>query len=84
MKIKLTIALIIIAALVAAGLYLRFGGVTNRQIVDTVNTRADDIKEHIDNRSAHLYMKLDNVEKKLDQLLEIANRPVNDGVHRDQ
>lgn len=79
MKIKLTLLVVVLLAIVAAALYLRYGGVTHERIVEVVNDRSDEIKAHVDKRSSELDRKLDRIESKLDKLLEIANRPFLDG-----
>ena len=80
MKIRLMILLVIVLAIVGAALYLRFGGVTHERIVEVVDDRAEEIKAHIDIRYSELNQKLDRVESKLDRLLEIATRPLPDGM----
>lgn len=80
MKIRLIGLLVIILVILAAVLYLRYGGVTHEQIVTVVNDRTEEIKSHIDTRYSELNEKLDRVESKLDRLLEIATRPFPDGM----
>lgn len=80
MKLKLILAGIVIIAIIIAALYLRYGGVTHAQIVEVVDERAEEIKGHIDDRYSALDKKLDRIENKLDRILEIANRPLADGM----
>ena len=80
MKIKLIALLIVILAILGAALYLRYGGVTHERIVEVVEDRSDEIKDRIDERYSALDRKLDRIESKLDKLLEIATRPLPDGM----
>ena len=80
MKIRLIILLVVVLAILAAVLYLRFGGVTHERIVEVVDDRAEEIKRHVDVRLAPVDQKLDRIESKLDRLLEIATRPFPDGM----
>lgn len=79
-KIKLGLVSVIVVAIVIAALYLRYGGVTHQQIVDVVDARADSIEAKIDDRYERLDQKLDSIESKLDRILEIAVRPLTDGL----
>ena len=80
MKIKLTICGIILLAILAAALYLRFGGVTHERLYDKVVEESGMIQEKIDDRYRALDQKLDRIEGKLDKILEIANRPLPDNL----
>ena len=82
MKTKLAILLIAVVVLLAATLYLRFGGVPHERIVEAVADGTHEVKDRIDSRCAALDRKLDRIESKLDRLLEIANRPLPDGLQR--
>jgi len=84
MKLKLSIAVLILLAILAAALYLRFGGVTHERLYDAVIGESDAIKMRIDERYQALDEKLDRIEGKLDRILEIANRPLPDNVQRVQ
>ena len=80
MKIKLTICGIILLAILAAALYLRFGGVTHERLYDKVVEESGMIQEKIDDRYRALDRKLDRIEGKLDRILELANRPLPDNL----
>ena len=80
MKVKLVVVGIILLALAAAALYLRFGGVTHERIYDAVTGESDAIQARIDDRYRALDRKLDRIEGKLDRILEIANRPLPDNI----
>ena len=80
MKVKLIVVGIILLALAAVALYLRFGGVTHERIYDAVTGESDAIQARIDDRYHALDRKLDRIEGKLDRLLEIANRPLPDNL----
>ncbi len=78
-KIGLAVLLVILV-LLAVAWYLRFGGVTHERIVATVDDRAAAIMARVDARCDALDRKLDRIEAKLDRLLEIAARPLPDGL----
>ena len=80
MKVKLSIAGVILLAIIIAALYLRYGGVTHESIHHAVLNESSEIKERIDDRYSVLDKKLDRIEGKLDRLLEIANRPLPDNL----
>ena len=80
MKFKIALLLIVIVVILGAALYLRYGGVTHERIVEVVEDRSDEIKGRIDERYSALDRKLDRIESKLDKLLEIATRPLPDGM----
>lgn len=80
MRLRLIGLIVVVLAILAAVIYLRYGGVTHEQIVSVVNDRTEEIKAHIDTRFSALDKKLDRVESKLDRLLEIATRPFPDGM----
>ena len=80
MKIKLTICGIILLAILAAAIYLRFGGVTRERIYSKVSDESDEIQGKIDERYRALDKKLDRIECKLDKILEIANCPLPDNL----
>ena len=63
------VALLLIAA--AAIWYLKFAGVTHEDIYDAVTGESDKVQSVVDDRY-----------RKLDKLLEIANRPLPDGMQR--
>ena len=74
------VALLLIAA--AAIWYLKFAGVTHEDIYDAVTGESDKVQSVVDDRYRKLDRKLDRIESKLDRLLEIANRPLPDGMQR--
>ena len=74
------VALLLIAA--AAIWYLKFAGVTHEDIYDAVTGESDKVQSVVDDRYRKLDRKLDRIEGKLDKLLEIANRPLPDGMER--
>ena len=74
------VALLLIAA--AAIWYLKFAGVTHEDIYDAVTGESDKVQSVVDDRYRKLDRKLDRIEGKLDKLLEIANRPLPDGMQR--
>ena len=87
----ITVALVILVAIFVAAAYLRFGGVTHRQIIDAVETESSALKETvhseseetrrcIEERCDELDRKLERIELKLDRLLKIAERPLPDGL----
>ena len=80
MKVRLIALLVVILVIFGAALYLRYGGVTHERIVEVVEDRSDEIKVRIDERYSALDRKLDRIESKLDKLLEIATRPLPDGM----
>lgn len=80
MKVRLVLVAIVLLALAAVALYLRFGGVTHERIYDAVVGESDAIQARIDDRYRALDRKLDRIEGKLDRLLEIANRPLPDNL----
>lgn len=80
MKVRLVLVAIVMLALAAVALYLRFGGVTHERIYDAVVGESDAIQARIDDRYRALDRKLDRIEGKLDRLLEIANRPLPDNL----
>ena len=76
---------ILVLLLVAAGVaiwYLKFAGVTHEEIYDAVTDESTKVQSVVDDRYQKLDRKLDRIESKLDNLLEIANRPLPDGMER--
>ena len=80
MKVRLIALMVVILVVFGAALYLRYGGVTHERIVEVVEDRSDEIKDRIDERYSALDRKLDRIESKLDKLLEVATRPLPDGM----
>ena len=79
-KIKVVGWILLVLLILGAALYLRFGGVTHERIVEVVEDRTAEIDERIDARYSALDKKLDRIESKLDKILEIATRPLPDGM----
>lgn len=79
-KIRLAVLVLVVLVLLAVLWYLRFGGVTHERIVAVVDDRAEAIRARVDARCDALDRKLDRIEAKLDRLLEIATRPLPDGM----
>ena len=76
---------ILVLLLIAAGVtiwYLKFAGVTHEDIYDAVAEESTKVQSVVDDRYQKLDRKLDRIEAKLDKLLEIANRPLPDGMQR--
>lgn len=84
MKKTSIILLVLLVAAVAAIWYLKFAGVTHEDIYDAVTGESDKVQSVVDDRYQKLDRKLDRIEGKLDKLLEIANRPLPDGMQRAQ
>ena len=81
MKKKLIVILILLViALGAAVWYLKFAGVTHEEIYGAVTDESGKIQSVVEDRYRALDRKLDRIEGKLDRLLEIANRPLPDGM----
>ena len=80
---KLMVILILLLIVLAASLwYLKFCGVTHEEIFEAVTEESAWVQSVVDDRSRKLDKKLDRIEGKLDKLLEIANRPLPDGMQR--
>lgn len=79
-KIRLVVLLLVVLAILAVAWHLRFGGVTHERIVAVVDDRAEAVMSRVDARCDALDRKLDRIEAKLDRLLEIATRPLPDGM----
>ena len=80
---KLIVVLILLLIAVAAALwYLKFYGVTHEDIYEAVTEESVKVQSVVDDRYQRLDKKLDRIEGKLDKLLEIANRPLPDGMQR--
>ena len=81
MKNKLiAVLLLLLIAAVAAIWFLKYAGVTHEDIRDAVTGESENIQSVVDDRYQKLDQKLDSIESKLDKLLEIANRPLPDGL----
>ena len=82
MKKLIVILIILVIALGAAVWYLKFAGVTHEEIYGAVTEESAKVQSVVDDRYQKLDKKLDRIEGKLDKLLEIANRPLPDGMQR--
>ena len=82
MKKLIVVFVLLLAALAAALWYLKFYGVTHEEIYEAVTEESVKVQTVVDDRYRRLDKKLDRIEGKLDKLLEIANRPLPDGVQR--
>lgn len=81
MKNKLIVVLLLLLiAAVAAIWFLKYSGVTHEDIYAAVTDESAEIQSVVDDRYQKLDKKLDRIESKLDRLLEIANRPLPDGM----
>ena len=80
---KLIVVLILLLIALAAVLWcLKFSGVTHEEIYEAVTEESAKVQSVVDDRYQRLDRKLDRIEGKLDKLLEIANRPLPDGMQR--
>ena len=82
MKKLIVILVLLLVAAGAAIWYLKFAGVTHEDIYDAVTEESTKVQSVVDDRYRKLDQKLDRIESKLDKLLEIANRPLPDGMQR--
>ena len=82
MKKLIVVLILLLVALAAALWYLKFYGVTHEEIYETVTEESAKVQNVVDDRFQKLDRKLDRIEGKLDKLLEIANRPLPDGIQR--
>ena len=82
MKRLIVILVLLVLALGAMVWYLKFAGVTHEEIYDAVTEESAKVQAVVDDRYRKLDQKLDRIEGKLDKLLEIANRPLSDGMQR--
>lgn len=83
MKNKLIVVLLVLLVAAAAAIwYLKFAGVTHEDIYGAVTDESTKIQSVVDDRFQKLDKKLDRIESKLDKLLEIATRPLPDGMER--
>ena len=80
---KLIVILVLLMVVAGAAIwYLKFAGVTHEDIYDAVTAESTKVQSVVDDRYQKLDRKLDRIESKLDKLLEIANRPLPDGMQR--
>ena len=82
MKKLIVVLILLLIALAAALWYLKFYGVTHEDIYEAVTGESAKVQSVVDDRYQRLDRKLDRIEGKLDKLLEIANRPLPDGMQR--
>ena len=82
MKKLIVIVGLLVIALGAAIWYLKFAGVTHEEIDEAVTEESAKVQSVVDDRYQKLDKKLDCIEAKLDKLLELANRPLPDGMQR--
>ena len=82
MKKKLLAFAFLLLTIVVASVvwYLKFAGITHEDIYESVTDESGKIQSVVDDRYQKLDQKLDRIEGKLDRLLEIANRPLPDGM----
>ena len=80
---KLMVILVLLLIVAGAAIwYLKFAGVTHEDIYDAVTAESTKVQSVVDDRYQKFDRKLDRIESKLDKLLEIANRPLPDGMQR--
>ena len=84
MKKLIVVLILLLIALAAALWYLKFYGVTHEEIYEAVTEESAKVQSVVDDRYQRLDRKLDRIEGKLDKLLEIANRPLPDGMQKAQ
>ena len=82
MKKLIVVLILLLIALAAALWYLKFYGVTHEEIYEAVTEESAKVQSVVDDRYQRLDRKLDRIESKLDKLLEIANRPLPDGMQK--
>ena len=82
MKKLIVVFILLLIALVAALWYLKFYGVTHEEIYEAVTKESARVQSVVDDRYQKLDRRLGRIEGKLDKLLEIANRPLPDGMQK--
>ena len=82
MKKLIIILFLLVIALGTAIWYLKFYGVTHEDIYEAVTAESAKVQSVVEDRYQKLDKKLDRIEGKLDKLLEMANRPLPDGMRR--
>ena len=81
--VRLGILLLVILLLLAlAGWiwYMQCGGVSHREIKETVVAESAKVQAHVDARCDAIEQKLDRIESKLDRLIEMATPKLPDGM----
>ena len=84
MKKLIVVLILLLIALAAALWFLKFYGVTHEDIYEAVTEESAKVQSAVDDRYQRLDRKLDRIEGKLDKLLEIANRPLPDGMQKSE
>ena len=84
MKKLIVVLILLLVALAAALWYLKLYGVTHEEIYEAVTEESAKVQSVVDDRYQRLDRKLDRIEGKLDKILEIANRPLPDGMQKAQ
>lgn len=84
MKKLIVVLILLLVALAAALWYLKFYGVTHEEIYEAVTEESVKVQSVVDDRYQRLDRRLDRIEGKLDKILEIANRPLPDGMQKAQ
>ena len=82
MKKLIVVLILLLIALAAALWYLKFYGVTHEEIYEAVTEESAKVQSVVDDRYQRLDRRLDRIEGKLDKILEIANRPLPDGMQK--
>ena len=82
MRKLIVVLILLMIAFGAVVWYLKFAGVTHEDICEAVTDESAKVQSVVDDRYQKLDRKLDRIEGKLDKLLEIANRPLPDGMQR--
>ena len=82
MKKLIAVLILLLIALAAALWYLKFHDVTHEEIYGAVTEESARVQSVVDDRYQRLDRKLDRIEGKLDKILEIANRPLPDGMRK--
>ena len=82
MKKLIVVLILLLVAFAAVLWYLKFYGVTHEDIYEAVTEESAKVQAVVDDRYQRLDRKLDRIEGKLDKLLEIANRPLPDGMQK--
>ena len=82
MKKLIVVLILLLIALAAALWFLKFYGVTHEDIYEAVTEESAKVQSVVDDRYQRLDGRLDRIEGKLDKLLEIANRPLPDGMQK--
>ena len=80
MKKLFVILVLLLTVCMVAVWYLKFAGITHEKIYEAVTDGSGKVQAMVDDRYRKLDQKLDRIEGKLDKLLEIANRPLPDGM----